>query len=66
MTDGSAFVPNKSFGQLLGISPANHIYTETFCSEFSYIELWSTIKNSRSLEKEERINLTLVINDRGV
>ena len=40
----SAFVPNKSFGQLLNISLTNHIYRETFQSEFSYIELWFTDK----------------------
>ena len=36
----STFVPNKSFGQLLNISPINHFYTGAFCSEFSYIEVW--------------------------
>ena len=30
-----AFVPNKSFGQLLNISPKNYIYSETFHSESS-------------------------------
>ena len=29
------FVPNKSFGQLLDISPKNVIFLETFDSEFS-------------------------------
>ena len=56
----------SKYGQLLTISPTNHIYTETFCSEFSYIEAWFTVQNSISLEIEERINLTFVINDRGV
>ena len=31
------FVPNKSFGQLLDISPKNFIFLKTFDSEFSYI-----------------------------
>ena len=62
----SIFVPNKSFGQLLNISPTNHIYTETFRSEFSYIEVWLTNQNSNSLEKEDRANLTLVINHREI
>ena len=31
------FVPNKSFGQLLDISPKNFIFLETFNSEFPYI-----------------------------
>ena len=40
------FVPNKSFGQLLDISPANVIFLRTFNSEFSYIEVWLTDQNS--------------------
>ena len=34
------FVPNKSFGQLLNISPDNFIFLKTFDSEFSYIDVW--------------------------
>ena len=56
------FVPNKSFGQLLGISSKKFIYLKTFNSEFSYIEVWFTNKNSKSLEIEVKINITLVIN----
>ena len=33
------FVPKKSFGQLLYISPKNFIFLKTFNSEFSYIEV---------------------------
>ena len=43
----STFVPNKSFDQLLNISPVNHIYTEIFVSEFSYIGAWFTDQNSK-------------------
>ena len=32
-----AFVPNKSFRQLLDISPKNFAFLKTFNSEFSYI-----------------------------
>ena len=32
------FVLNKSFGQLLKISPQSFIFLRTFNSEFSYIE----------------------------
>ena len=35
-----AFVPNKSFGQLLDILPQNFLFLKTFYSEFSYIEVW--------------------------
>ena len=34
----NSFVPNKSFGKLLDISPENFIFLKTFDSEFSYIE----------------------------
>ena len=56
-----AFIPNKPFGQLLEISPTDFIFLKTFNSEFSYIEAWFTDQNSQPLEKEDRINLTLVI-----
>ena len=56
------FVPNKSFRQLLDISPKNFIFLKTFDSEFSYIKIWFTDQNSKPLEKEDKINITLVIN----
>ena len=55
------FVPNKPFGSLLEISPANHIFIKTFNTEFQDIEVWFKDQNSQTLEIEERINLTLVI-----
>ena len=33
------FVPNKTFGQLLEISPENFIFLKTFALKFSYIEV---------------------------
>ena len=56
------FVPNKSFGQLLNISHKNLIFLKTFNSELSYIEVLLTHQNSRPLEVEDKINITLVIN----
>ena len=55
------FVPNKSFGQLLDISPKNFTFLKTFKPEFSYIEIWFTDQNSKPLEIEDKINITLVI-----
>ena len=52
----------KSFGQLLNISPKYFIFLKTFNSEFSYIEVWLTDQNSKPLEIEDKINITLVIN----
>ena len=56
------FSPNKSFGQLLDISPECFIYLKTFDSEFSYIDVWFTNQNSKPLEMEDKINIILVIN----
>ena len=55
------FVPNKSFGSLLDISPSNHIFLETFNSKYDEIVVWFTDQNSKPLEIEDRINLTMVI-----
>ena len=33
------FVPNKSFGSLLEISPKNEIFLKTFNSEFQAVEV---------------------------
>ena len=55
------FVPNKSFGSLLEISPTNHIFLKTFNSKFQEIKIWFTDQNSRLLEVEDRINVTLII-----
>ena len=55
------FVPNKPFGSLLEISPTNHIFLKTFNSEYDEIKVWFTDQNSKQLEIEGRINLTMVI-----
>ena len=57
-----AFVPNNLFGQLLDISPKNFIFLKTFDSDFLYIELWITDQNSKAIEREDKINIPLVIN----
>ena len=55
------FVPNKSFGSLPDITSANHIFLKTFNSQYKEIDVWFTDQNSRPLEIEDRINLTMVI-----
>ena len=55
------FVPNKSLGSLLDISPSNHIFLKTFNSECDEIVAWFTDQNSQPLEIEDRINLTMVV-----
>ena len=55
------FVPNKPFGSLLEIYPKNHKFLKTFNSEYDEIKIWFTDQNSKPLEMEDRINLTMVI-----
>ena len=55
------FVPNKPFGSLLEISPANRIFLKTFNSEYDKIIVWFTDQTSQPLKIEDKINLTLVI-----
>ena len=39
----------------------NFIFSKTFNSKFSYIEVWFTDQNSKPPEIENKINITLVI-----
>ena len=55
------FVPNKSFGSLLEISPTNHVFLKTFNSEFQEVKIWFTDQTSKPLELEDEINITLII-----
>ena len=55
------FVPNKPFVSSLEISPPNHIFLETFNSEFQEIKVWFTDQTSKPLEVEDKINLTMII-----
>ena len=45
------FIPNKPLGQSWDISPKNFIFLKTFDSEFSYVEVWFTDKNSKPVER---------------
>ena len=56
-----AFVPNKTFGSLLEISPRNHVLLKTFNSEFQEIKIWFTGQTSKPLEVEDKMNETLII-----
>ena len=55
------FVPNKSFGSLLEISPTNHVFLKTFNSESQEVKIWFTDQTSKPLELEDKINVTLII-----
>ena len=58
-----AFVPNKTFATLLEISPTNHVFLKTFNSEFQEIKVWFTDQTSKPLELEDKINVTLILNN---
>ena len=55
------FVPNKKFGQLLNISPYVFTMRNTVNTEFSSVEVCFTDQNSKALENEDNVNLTLII-----
>ena len=55
------FLPNKSFGSLLDISPCNHIFLKTFNSEYDEIIVLFIDQNSKPLELKDGINLPMVI-----
>ena len=56
------FLPNKSFSQLLDISPKKYVFLKNFNSTFLDIQLWFTDQNSKLPEIEDKINITLFIN----
>ena len=55
------FVPNKPFSSLLEMSPPNHIFLKTINREFQKIKVSFTDQNSRPLEVEDKMNLTLMV-----
>ena len=55
-------VLNKLIGQLSEISLKNVISFRKLNSEFSSTEIWFTDQNSKPLDIEDKINLTLVVN----
>ena len=55
------FVPNKTFGSLLEISPTNQGFLKTSNSEFQEVKIWFTDQTSKPLELEDKINITLII-----
>ena len=56
------FVPNKQYGQLVSISPNSLIFLKTMNTEFLEIEIWFTDQNNNSLEIEDNVNISLIIN----
>ena len=55
------FVPNKQFVQLITISPHSLTMLNTANTEFSFIEVKFTDQNSKPLEIEDNVKMTLII-----
>ena len=55
------FLPNKQFGQSINISPHSLAMLNTTNTEFLFIEVWFTNENSKKLEIEDNVSITLVI-----
>ena len=55
------FVPSKTFGSLLEISPTNQVFLKTFNSELQEAKIWFTDKTSKPLELGYKINITSII-----
>ena len=56
------FVPTKQYGQLISISPHSLVFFKTMNTDFSEIEIWFTDQNNNSLEIEDNVNISLIIN----
>ena len=54
------FVPNKTFRNLLEISPTNQVFFKIFNSEFQEVKILFTDQTSKPLELEDKINITLI------
>ena len=55
------FVPNEQFDQLITIAPHSPIMLNTENTGVSSIEVWFTDQNSKQLETEDNVNMTLII-----
>ena len=58
------FVPNKDFGQLLSVQPKPLIQSKTTDSIFDHIEIWFTDQNNNSLQLEDSVSVTLIIQNK--
>ena len=57
----SEFVTDKSFGQLLSVKPPVFIQCKTSDSIFDYIEIWFTDQNNNPVQIEDKVSVTLII-----
>ena len=55
------FLPDKQFGQLITIASHSLTMLQTTNAELSFIEVWFTDQNNKSLEIKDDVNITLII-----
>ena len=55
------FTPNKTYAYLSNAEPNNLVVLKTCSTEFDEIMIKFTAQNSRQLEIEDKVNLTLLI-----
>ena len=55
------FVLDKKFGQLISVKPPVFIQCKTSDTLFDYIEIWFTDQNNKYLQIEDKVSVTLII-----
>ena len=55
------FAPDKRFGQLISVKPPVFIQCKTSDTIFYYIDIWFTDQNNKSLQFEDKVSVTLII-----
>ena len=55
------FVPDQSFGKLISVKPPVFTQCKTTDSIFDYIEISFTDQNNNSLQIEDKVSVTLII-----
>ena len=56
------FMPSNSYAYLLNVAPISLVFLQTYNTEFNKIIITFTDQNSRPLEVEDKVNLTVFIN----
>ena len=55
------FVPGKTFGKLISVQPTVLIQCKTIDTVFDFIEIWFTDQDKKSLQIQDKVSVTLVI-----
>ena len=55
------FVPDKTFGKLISVQPTVLIQCKTIDTVFDFIEIWFTDEDNKSLQIQDKVSVTLVI-----